>query len=86
VCRREVQIQAVNRTAPILSVRPGLQEKAAHDYKRNGTATLFTALEVATARVTDACYDRHGKAEFGDFLHKVAKAYPGQELHLVVHG
>lgn len=78
------QIQALNRTAPILPVRPGLPEKATHDYKRNGTTTLFAALEVATGKVTDACYDRHGKAEFGDFLRKVAKAYPGQELHVVV--
>ena len=58
------QIQALDRTAPILPLRPGLPEKATHDYKRNGTATLFAALEVATGRVTDACYDRHGKVEF----------------------
>ena len=78
------QIQALNRTAPILPVRPGLPEKATHDYKRNGTTTLFAALEVATGRVTDQCYDRHGKAEFLDFLKKVARAYPGRELHVVV--
>jgi len=82
------QIQALNRTAPILPLRPGLPEKATHDYKRNGTTTLFAALEVATGRVTDQCYDRHGKAEFLDFLKKVAKAYPddgtGRELHVVL--
>ena len=78
------QIQALNRTAPILPVRPGLPEKATHDYKRNGTTTLFAALEVATGRVTDECYDRHGKAEFLDFLTKVAKTYPRRELHVVV--
>lgn len=78
------QIQALNRTAPILPVRPGLPEKATHDYKRNGTTTLFAALEVATGRVTDQCYDRHGKAEFLDFLKKVAKTYPRRELHVVV--
>lgn len=78
------QIQALNRTAPILPMRPGLPEKATHDYKRNGTTTLFAALEVATGRVTDTCYDRHGKAEFLDFLKKVAKAYPRRELHVVV--
>ncbi len=54
------QIQALNRTAPILPLRPGLPEKATHDYKRNGTTTLFAALEVATGAVTDQCYDRHG--------------------------
>jgi transposase len=78
------QIQALNRTAPILPVRPGLPEKATHDYKRNGTTTLFAALEVATGKVTDECYDRHGKAEFLDFLQKVAKTYPRRELHVVV--
>ena len=78
------QIQALNRTAPILPVRPGLPEKATHDYKRNGTTTLFAALEIATGRVVDECYDRHGKAEFGAFLRKVAKAYPRRQLHVVV--
>jgi transposase len=78
------QIQALDRTAPILPLRPGLPEKATHDYKRNGTTTLFAALEVATGKVTDACYDRHGKAEFLDFLKKVARAYPRRELHVVV--
>jgi transposase len=78
------QIQALNRTAPILPLRPGLPEKATHDYKRNGTTTLFAALEVATGKVTDQCYDRHGKAEFLDFLKKVAKAYPRRELHVVL--
>ena len=78
------QIQALDRTAPILPLRPGLPEKATHDYVRHGTTTLFAALEVATGRVTDACYDRHGKAEFLDFLKKVARAYPRRELHVVV--
>jgi transposase len=62
------QIQALDRTAPILPVRPGLPERATHDYKRNGTTTLFAALEVATGQVTDQCYDRHGKAEFLDLM------------------
>ena len=65
-------------------MRPGLPEKATHDYKRNGTTTLFAALEVATGTVTDRCYDRHGKAEFLDFLKHVAKAYPRRELHVVL--
>jgi hypothetical protein len=78
------QIQALDRTAPILPLRPGLPEKATHDYKRNGTTTLFAALEVATGKVNDHCYDRHGKAEFGDFLKEVARAYPRREMHIVV--
>ncbi len=78
------QIQALDRTAPILPIRPGLPEKATHDYKRNGTTTLFAALEIATGKVTDQCYERHGKAEFLDFMKKVARAYPRRELHVVV--
>ncbi len=78
------QIQALDRTAPILPLRAGLPERATHDYRRNGTTTLFAALEVATGKVTDKCYDRHGKAEFLDFLTKVARAYPRRELHVVV--
>jgi len=78
------QIQALNRTQPILPLRPGLPEKATHDYRRNGTTTLFAALEVATGTVTDRCYDRHGKAEFLDFLKHVARAYPRRRLHVVL--
>jgi transposase len=78
------QIQALNRTQPILPVRPGLPERATHDYKRNGTTTLFAALEIATGQVLDRCYERHGKAEFLDFLKHVAKAYPRQRLHVVL--
>jgi transposase len=78
------QIQALNRTQPILPLRPGLPEKATHDYKRNGTTTLFAALEVATGQVLDRCYERHGKAEFLDFLKQVARTYPRRELHVVL--
>ena len=51
----EHQIQALNRTAPILPLRPGPPEKATHDYRRNRTTTLSAALEVATGKVTDRC-------------------------------
>ncbi|MEJ7689941.1 MAG: IS630 family transposase [Nocardioidaceae bacterium] len=78
------QIQALDRTAPILPIRPGLPEKATHDYVRHGTTTLFAALEVATGRITDACYDRHRSDEFLKFLKVVAKAYPRTKLHIVV--
>ena len=77
------QIQALDRTAPILPMRPGLPEKATHDYVRHGTTTLFAALEVATGKVTDACYPRHRHEEFLRFLRQVAKAYPRVELHIV---
>ena len=70
------QVQALDRTAPILPLRPGLPEKQTHDYVRHGTTTLFAALEVATGKVTDACHPRHTHAEFLTFLKQVAKAYP----------
>jgi transposase len=78
------QVQALDRTAPILPLRPGLPERATHDYVRHGTTTLFAALEVATGKVTDACYPRHRHEEFLRFLKQVAKAYPRVTLHIVV--
>jgi transposase len=78
------QIQALDRTAPVLPLRPGLPEKATHDYVRHGTTTLFAALEVATGKVTDGCYERHTHDEFLHFLKKVARAYPRRQLHVVV--
>jgi DDE superfamily endonuclease len=77
------QIQALERTAPTLPVRPGHPEAASFDYVRHGTTTLFAALEVATGKVTDACTTRH-RQEFGAFLQQVAAAYPRGELHVVV--
>ena len=84
VCVDEkTQIQALDRTAPILPLRPGLAEKATSDYVRHGTTSLFAALEVATGKLTDACYPRHTHAEFLDFLKLVAKAHPRVKLHVV---
>jgi transposase len=78
------QIQAPDRTAPMLPLVPGLPERRTHDYKRAGTTTLFAALEVATGRITaDACYERHRRQEFLAFLKQVAKAHPRVELHVV---
>jgi transposase len=78
------QIQALDRTAPILPLRPGLPEKRSHDYIRHGTTTLFAALEIATGKVTDACMPRHRHQEFLRFLKQVAKAYPRKKLHIVL--
>src|SRR6266536_2071557 len=77
------QIQALDRTQPILPIRPGLPERATHDYIRHGVTTLFAALEVATGQVVDACYPRHRHQEFLRFLKKVAAAWPGTDLHVV---
>jgi transposase len=79
------QIQALDRTQPILPVMPGVPERQTHDYKRNGTTTLFAALEVATGKISaNACYQRHTNAEFLKFLKLVAKAHPRVELHVIV--
>ena len=84
VCIDEkTQVQALDRTAPILPMRSGLPEKATHDYVRHGTTSLFAALEVATGKVTDKCYDRHTNVEFLDFLKLTARSYPRVKLHIV---
>jgi transposase len=78
------QIQALDRTAPILPLQPGLAERRSHDYVRHGTSTLFAALEIGTGQVTAACKPRHRHQEFLAFLKQVARAYPERELHLVM--
>jgi transposase len=78
------QIQALDRTAPMLPMQPGLPERRTHDYRRHGTTTLFAALEIATGRVTGHCLPRHRHQEFLRFLRQIARAYPGVELHLVM--
>jgi transposase len=84
VCVDEkTQIQALDRTRPVLPMRPGIPERQTHDYIRHGTTTLFAALDAATGKVTDACYPRHRHGEFLRFLKKVAAAYPGTELRVV---
>ena len=78
------QIQALNRTQPILPLRPGLPARQTHDYIRHGTTTLFAALEIATGRISaDACYPRHTNVEFLAFLKQVAKAHPRVNLHVI---
>jgi transposase len=78
------QIQALDRTAPVLPMQPHLIERRSHDYIRHGTTTLFAALEIATGHVTAACKPRHRRQEFLAFLRQVARAYPDRELHLVM--
>jgi transposase len=79
----EPQIQALDRTRPVLPMRPGVPERRTHDYVRHGTTALFAALEVAAGTVTDACYPRRRHGEFLRFLTNVAAAYPGCELRVV---
>jgi transposase len=78
------QIQALDRTAPMLPMQPGMPERRTHDYVRHGTTTLFAALNIATGTVTGRCQPRHRHQEFLRFLKQVARAYPGQPLHLVM--
>ena len=85
VCVDEkAQIQALSRTAPNLPLRPGSPERRTHDYVRHGTTTLFAALEVATGRVVDQCFEQHRHGEFLAFLKLVAKAYPRRQLQVVL--
>lgn len=65
-------------------MQPGLPERRTHDYVRNGTTTLFAALEIATGKVTVTCQPRHRHQEFLRLLRQGARAYPDQELHLVM--
>ena len=78
------QIQALDRTQPLLPLRPGQVERRTHDYKRHGTTTLFAALDVATGEVTGQCTLRHRHQEFLQFLRLLDRTYPEQELHLVL--
>jgi transposase len=82
---KKSQIQALDRTAPMLPMQPGLPERRTHDYVRHGTTTLFAALNIATGTVTARCQPRHRHQEFLRFLKQVARAYPDRELqHLVM--
>jgi transposase len=82
------QIQALDRTAPVLPTQPHLIERRSHDYIRHGTTTLFAALEVATGLVTAALKSRHRHQEFLAFLRQIARTYPDdgseRELHLIM--
>lgn len=80
----KTQIQALDRTQPLLPMRPGQPERHTHDYVRHGTTTLFAALDVASGQVVGDFTERHGVDDFLSFLRLLAKTYPGQELHLVV--
>jgi transposase len=79
------QIQAVERTAPVLPMRPGQPERVTHDYKRHGTTDLFAALDVKAGTVIGACKRRHRAIEFRAFLDEVEAAVPGDlDVHLVL--
>lgn len=79
------QIQALDRTQPGLPMKKGRCGTMTHDYKRNGTTTLFAALEVLEGRVVGQCYERHRHQEFLKFLRRLDHEFPGAvPLHLVL--
>jgi transposase-like protein/transposase len=80
----KTQIQALDRTQPMLPMRPGQVERHTHDYTRHGTTSLFAALEVGTGRVTTDHRSRHTADDFLAFMRRVTRAYPEGELHVVL--
>jgi transposase len=79
------QIQALDRTQPSLPIRPGRAGTMTHDYKRNGTTTLFAALDVLTGSVIGQCLPRHRHSEFLTFLRTIDRQVPrGLEIHLIL--
>ena len=79
------QIQALDRTQPLLPMRPGQAERRSYDYQRHGTTSLFAALDIATGRVIGRCYQRHRAVEFRKFLAQVEQAVPADlDIHLVL--
>jgi transposase len=79
------QIQALDRSQPMLPMRPGQPARRSHDYKRHGTTSLFAALDIATGRVIGKCYGRHRAVEFRKFLDEIEAAVPADlDVHLVI--
>src|SRR5487761_2279046 len=79
------QIQALDRTQPSLPMKPGRAGTMTHDYKRNGTTTLFAALDVLTGTVIGACLPRHRNGEFLKFLRRIDRRVPKElQVHLIL--
>jgi transposase len=79
------QVQALDRTRPLLPLRPGIPARQTHDYIRHGTTSLFAALNVATGKVLGRCYRRHRHTEFLKFLDQVdASLPPTGEVHVIM--
>jgi transposase len=79
------QIQALDRTRPVLPLRPGVPARQTHDYIRNGTTSLFAALDVATGKVIGSLHRRQRHQEFLRFLERIEEAIPqALDIHLVM--
>jgi transposase len=80
----KTQVQALDRTQPMLPMRPHQIERHTHDYKRNGTVQLYAALEVQAGRVIPRIEERHRSREFIAFMNDLLRAYPSGELHVIL--
>jgi transposase len=79
------QIQAIERTAPVLPMRPGQVERRTHDYLRHGTTDLFAALDVRAGTVIGACHPRHRSVEFRQFLDTIEASVPAElDVHVIL--
>jgi|SRR5579883_455249 len=79
------QIQALERTAPILPMLPGTPARATHDYKRAGTSSLYAALDIASGKVIGSLHARHRAIEFKKFLQRLDSEVPAElEVHLIL--
>jgi transposase len=81
------QTQALERTQPILPLRPGIPERQTHDYERHGTTSLFAAYDTLTGKVLGHCHQKHRHQEFLRFLDRIEKAYPDDgktSVHIVM--
>jgi transposase len=80
----KTQVQALDRTQPLLPMRPGQIERRTHDYKRNGTIQLYAALEVQAGQVVSRIEERHRSREFIAFMNQLLRVYPCGELHVIL--
>jgi hypothetical protein len=80
----KAQIQALNRSQPVLPMMPGMPERRTHDYVRHGITSLFAAFKVADGTVISALHRRHRAAEFKKFLARIDAAVPAEvDVHLI---
>lgn len=80
----KTQIQALNRTQPLLPLRSGIPARQTHDYKRNGLTSLYAALNPTTGRVVGECRSRHTASDFLAFMKQVVRRFRRGELHIVL--
>ncbi len=80
----KTQVQALDRTQPLLPVDFGVTEKRTHDYVRHGTTNLFAALNTGTGRITAECYPSRTGQDFVRFLRKAVRPHRGKDIHVIL--